>query len=137
MKLPNNIPVFGDISYRGDCKKELLEQIDFYQWLKFNHPKYARMFIHLKNEGKKTGRQVASEKRDGSMNPGVSDCVIIAKVPFCVELKRRDHKKSRLPKDELDFLESAQELGCFVGVALGADGLKEAFNEWLNIMDSP
>lgn len=135
MKIPKNIPIFGDTSYRGECKLERLDQIDFYNWLKFHHPNYARLFIHQKNEGRKGYKQINHEKQDGSMNPGVSDVVIPGCPAFVVELKRKDHTKSTLPKDEIDYLGAAQQIGCFVGVALGFDGLKEAFESWLTTIE--
>lgn len=136
MRLPKNIPIYGNTSYRGDCKLERLEQIDCYHWLKYHHPTYGRLFIHQRNEGKKGYRQISHEKKDGSMNPGVSDIVIPGNPSFVAELKRKDHTKSSLPADELDYLEVAQSTGCFVCVVLGFDGFKEAFEQWLNTQDS-
>lgn len=131
MKFPTGIPVFGDATFRGECRPERAEQIEFMSWLKFNHPDYRKLVIHHKNEGKRTFKQVAYESADGSINAGVSDIVIPGNPAFVIELKRLDHTKSRLTSDEESYLHLAMRSGCFAGIALGCRGLKEAFEKWI------
>ena len=135
MKLPKDIPIFGDVNYRGDCRKEDAEQIEFVDWLKFNYPDYHRVFIHPKNEGNKNYRQINKDLRMGSLNPGASDCVIPGNPTFVIELKQVDHTESTITNKQLDYLRASQKLGCFVGIALGAEALKEAFLLWLDMQN--
>lgn len=135
MKLENkdwSFRVFGDINYRGPCPKEDIEQIDFFSWLAFNHPDYAALAIHPKNEGKRTYQQVTRETMLGSINTGASDVIIPAGLGFVCEIKRRDHTKSRWQKGQPEFLTRASKAGAFSCVALGCQGAKEAFLNYLN-----
>lgn len=134
MKFNKEIPVFGDSSFRGDCKKEDLEAMDFYSWLKFNHPEHAEFYIHPKAEGKRTYAQVNYEKKTGGIPTSTPDGLMMHAIPFCVELKRKDHTKSKWQDGQEDKLIGLSKRGCFVGVALGADGMKEAFTKWLEII---
>lgn len=131
MKVNPLIPVFGDMSYRGDCPTEDTEQINFVSWLKHNHPDYRTLFIHPKNEGKRQFNQVNYESRTGGIPTGASDCIIPGCPTFVVELKRLDHTKSKWQKGQQEYLINAKEKGAFVGVAFGCEGLKEAFKLWL------
>ena len=132
MRFNKDIPVFGDSSFRGDCPKEDIEQINFYSWLKLNYPKHALLMIHPKNEGKRGYNQVNYESRTGGIPTGASDVIIPGNPCFVVELKRADHTKSKWQKGQQDYLLEAKEAGCFVGVAIGCGGLKEAFLQWLD-----
>jgi hypothetical protein len=131
MKLPKEIPVFGDTSYRGDCPKEEIDQINFVSWLKENHRVFFDLLIHPRIEGKMSHKQINSYSKTGGLPIGASDVIIPGNPCFVVELKRRDHTKSRWQPKQPDYLIAAKSTGCFVGVALGCDGLKEAFNQWL------
>lgn len=131
MKLNPSIPVFGDSSYRGKCPTEDIEQINFFSWLKFNYPEYANLFIHPKIEGKRTGVQITYDQKTGAMQKSMPDLMIICENPFCVELKRQDHTKSKWQDGQQEKLESLSDAGCFTGIALGADAAKEAFKLWL------
>ena len=132
MKFHPKIPVFGDVNYRGDCPTEDVEQINFYSWLKVNHPKHADLFMHPKAEGKRNGAQYSYDHRTGGIPTSMPDCMIVSFRPFCVELKRKNHTKSRWQDGQQEKLLALAEAGCFVGVALGADAMKEAFELWLN-----
>lgn len=132
MKFNKNIPVFGDPSFRGNCPTEDIEQINFYSWLKFNYPQYSLLMIHPKNEGKRKYNQVNYESRTGGLPTGASDVIIPGNPSFVVELKRANHMKSRWQEGQQEYLLAAKEAGCFVGVALGCNGLKEAFKLWLD-----
>lgn len=135
MRFNKDIPVFGDVTFRGDCHKEDIEQIDFYSWLKEHHQIYHMLMIHPKSEGKRNVRQVNYESRTGGIPTGASDLIIPGNPCFVVELKRRDHTKSKWQKQQQPYLLAAKEAGCFVGVALGFEGAKEAFNLWLTQKD--
>lgn len=132
MKLNPDIPTYGDPAYRGDCRKEDAEQVDVVAWLRLNHPLYAALMIHPKNEGKRTWGQVHYEKRMGGIPTGASDIIIPGSPAFICELKRKDHKKCQWQKGQQDYLTKAIDAGCFACVALGFDGFKLAFEDWIN-----
>ncbi len=136
MKLHPEIPVFGDPSFRGDCPKEDTEQINFISWLKFHYPLHHTLMIHPQSEGKRNGAQITYQSRTGGMKAGASDCIIPGNPTFVVELKRKDHTKSQWQPKQQDYLLAAQRNGCFIGLALGCDGLKESFLKWMTISNA-
>lgn len=133
MKFPDWLPVFGDQSFRGNCPKEDSDLISFISWLEWTHKDYFALFIHQKNEGKRTWQQVAADKRKRSINKGVSDVVIPVQLPLVMEVKRKDHTKSGWEDGQLIYLETAKKHGAFVCAALGFEGQIEAFNYWLKL----
>lgn len=129
MKFPPNLRVFGDTSYRGECPSETAEQITFFNWLRREFPDtLGRVAVHIKNEGKRNRNQVMFDKASG-MTPGASDIIILNLV---IEMKRRDHTLSTWQPGQQEFLLTAQSLGAFACVALGADAAKEAVRCYLN-----
>jgi hypothetical protein len=92
---------------------------------------YKRQALHPRNEGKRTHFQSAHQKAEG-MTSGACDIVIPGNPSFVCELKRRDHTQSVWQKDQEQYLRTAQQLGSFACVALGADAAEEAFNHYLN-----
>lgn len=119
-----------DSHYRGECPTEALEQMTFFNRLRKQHPKFAALGFHVRNEGKKTHAQVQMEKAEG-MTPGVSDIIIIHHMPFVCELKRKDKTKTKLPSVEQNFLMLAAKNGAFACIAYGCDEAWRAFNDWL------
>lgn len=135
MKLNKEIPVFGDPNYRNKkCPSEMVSQINFVSWLKFNYPDYHRYLIHPKTEGKRTRNQIDLAIKTGGLPTGASDLVIPASPSFVVEIKREDHTLSAWQPEQQKYLLFAKSLGCFVGVALGCEGAKEAFLKWHGII---
>ncbi len=128
-KIPPQIPVFGDTTFRGDCPKEAAEQVSFLSLLKSEFPALAKIAVHIRNEGKRTKRQGAQHKLEG-MNTGASDIVIPCCPPMLIELKRRDHTLSSTSAKQLDYLINSQEQGAFACYALGAVGAIEAVRAW-------
>lgn len=130
MKRPADIPVFGDWSYRGDCPKEVAEQITFINRIRTKYPdSYGAVIVHNRNEGKRTMAQIQREKMEG-LTTGAPDISIPAKVSFLCELKRRNQVLSAISDKQLSYLRTAQKLGAFVCVALGCDAAEAAFDEW-------
>jgi hypothetical protein len=125
MKLPKNIKIFGDINYRGNCPPESAEQITAINYIRKTYPQV----IHPRNEGKRHHNQVARQKAEG-MTTGASDIIIPACPAFVCEIKRQDHTKSRLEKEQIDYLEHCQRSGAFACIALGVKGVIEALEEW-------
>ena len=126
MKFPEWLSVAGDTSFRGKCKPEVIEQVEFFAWLRRELPALAAIALHPRNEGKRSGRQGHREKLEGMM-PGAADIVIPCNPPIVIELKRRDHTQSRWQAGQLEYLEAAKAAGAVVCVALGA----EAAAQWL------
>lgn len=120
MKFPVWLNVEGDTSFRGKCKPEVIEQVEFFARLRDELPELAAIAVHPRNEGKRSGRQGRREKLEG-MTPGAADIVIPCSPPIVIELKRRDHTQSRWQAGQLDYLEAAKAAGAVVCVALGAE----------------
>ena len=130
MKLPQDIPIWGNVEYRGACPKETLEQVTFFGRLRRAHPtSYGLLALHPRNEGKRTHLQVAKEKSEG-MTTGATDIVIPASPAFVCELKRRDHTLSKLADEQLEYLRAAKAAGAYACIALGVDAAWEAFEDW-------
>ena len=131
MKLPNDIPVFGDTKFRGDCPSESLEQVTFFSRLRRQYPdSWGAIAVHIRNEGIRHRFQAAKEKSEG-MVTGAPDIIIPGARTFICELKRRDHTKSTIGKEQLVYLRAASLAGAFVCIALGSDAAEEAFVECL------
>lgn len=130
MKFDSWLKVYGDKSYRGDCPKESVEQVTFFN--RVRKTEWADIALHPRNEGKFTPGQVSKQKAEG-MCPGASDIIIIGTPVFVCELKRRDHTKSSWQPGQLNFLSESQRRGAFVCVALGCDAAWEAFQEWKSL----
>ena len=131
MKLPHDIPVFGNTDYRGDCPTEAAEQVTFFTRIRRKYPDtWGRLALHPRNEGKRSHFQIAHQKAEG-MTSGACDIVIPGNPTFLCELKRRDHTQSVWQKDQEQYLRTAQQLGSFACVALGVDAAEEAFNAYI------
>lgn len=136
MKIPDWLPCYGDRGYRGPCPKEGAEQVTFFSQLRKLYPDtYGRLALHPKNEGKRRGAQFAQLARDKAMGMTKSapDVVLPGAPALLIEIKRRDHTQSKWEDGQVEYLHTAQRLGCFVGVALGWEGAWQAFEEWLKL----
>lgn len=131
MKFPEWLQVFGDLTFRGECPKETVEQITFVSRVRREYPEtHGRLIVHIQNEGKRTAGQVFYAKANG-LTKGASDIVIPGRRTFVCEIKRRDHTVSRWQDGQIEYLQAAHDAGAFVCVALGADGASAALEEWL------
>jgi len=134
MKLPSDIPVYGDTAYRGDCPRETVEQVTFFSELRKRYPHTLGILaLHPKNEEKRSGAKFGQLARDKAMGlaPGASDIIIPGSPAFVCELKRQDKTKSNWQPGQLEYLLAAQAQGAFVCVALGWKAAMEALDEWL------
>jgi hypothetical protein len=129
MKFSNDIPVFGDTKWRGECPSESAEQVTFFGKLRRELPELAAVAIHPRNEGKRTHGQTMRHKAEG-MTPGASDIIIPGLPAFVCELKRKDHTKSRWQPQQPEYLEQCKKLGAFACVALGHEAAWQALKEW-------
>lgn len=136
MRLDVPFRVFGDVSYRGKCPLEDVEQVTFFARLRREYPDtFGLIAIHPRNEGLKSAGQfsVVQKHRAEGMTKGAADIIIPAKVSFVCEMKRRDHTKSQWQDGQIEYLTAAQQVGAFSCVALGCDAAWEAFLEWKKI----
>lgn len=132
MKFPDNLPVYGDRSYRNKkCPTESAEQVTFFNWIRREYPdSYGMVAVHIRNEGKRTVQQSMRQKAEG-MQSGAADILIPGSPAFVCELKRRDHTICHWQEGQQDYLMAAQKMGAFVCVALGYEAAIEAFNTWI------
>ena len=134
MKMHEDIKVFGNMDFRGDCAKEDLELITFFNQLRVKYPKLAQVAIHPDNEGLvfDTGfNNHTRQKAKGAIRNGAADIIIVGCPSFVCDMKRKDHTKSRWQDGQLDFLQTSQELGAFVCVALGYEAALQAVDTWI------
>jgi len=132
LKKLTNIEIYGDTSFRGDCPQEGAEQVTFFGWIRRQYPStYGKIAIHPRNEGKRSYAQARYQKADG-LTAGAADIVIPCSPAFICELKRKDHTKSTISDEQIEYLQAAKELGAFVCVALSWSDAKEAFEFFLN-----
>lgn len=128
-QIPNCIPVFGDVNYRGECATETAELIGFFRLLAIEFPSLAEIATHIRNEGKRSKFQGYKQQQEG-MNTGASDIIIPCSPPIVIELKRRDHTLSTISAKQVSYLSSSHILGAYSVVALGAVGAMEAVKAW-------
>jgi len=133
VKFHPDIPVYGDIAFRGTCPKEEVEQASFFSKLRREYPDtWGAIAIHPRNEGLKVKGQFSSVMKHAAegMTKGASDIVIPGCPSFVCELKRCDHSQSKWQDGQQRYLLAAHGAGAFVCVALGAVAAWEAFKEW-------
>ena len=131
MKFDKHLKIYGDLSYRGKCPTEAMEQSTFINWLRRTSPDYGPLVVHIKNEGKRTIYQTQRDKAQG-MTTGASDIIIPGNPAFVCEMKRRDHTKSRWQDGQQEYLLRCHRVGAFACVALGHEAAKEAFQCWID-----
>jgi hypothetical protein len=130
MKLHPDIPVFGDIKFRGDCPSETVEAVTFFAKIRREYPDtYGAIATHCRNEGKRSFHQAAKQKSEG-LTKGTPDIIIPGSPTFLCELKRKDHTKSSWQEGQQEYLLAAKKEGAFVCVALGYEAAFDAFLLW-------
>jgi len=136
MTYPSFLRIYGDLSYRGPCPQELVEQISIVNQIRRIYPDtYGRIAVHIRNEGARTHGQVVRHKAEG-MVKGAPDLVIPGKPTFLCEIKRQNSQLSRVSKEQLEYLEAAHNAGAFVCVAFGAKAAWEAVQDWIKEIEN-
>lgn len=131
MKMHPLIKVHGDMNHRDkNCSREDAEAMTLVNQVKKRFPHL--LFMHIKNEGKKTKAQADFDKAMG-MLAGASDFVFLGTPPLLLEMKRKDNTLSTWQPNQQMFLLKAQEQGCKVCVALGWEAAMEAVEDWMRI----
>lgn len=130
MKLPDHIPIYGNPAYRGQCPLENADQVTLIGFIRRQWPKtWGVLAFHPRNEGQRTWGQAAWQKAEG-MTGGTVDLIIPARVTLVLELKRKDHTKSKWQPGQIEYLTSAQDAGAFACIALGYEAAIEAVEAW-------
>lgn len=123
-----------DSYYRGPCRAERAEQIDAISWLAHNYPDHYALTFHVPNESAGNAFHYAIRAKEG-VKAGVPDIIHLGGTyrwrAGLFELKRCDATKSRLSKDQRDFLEAADARGCFAAVCYGFEEFKKAWQDYL------
>lgn len=139
------VPVYGDATFRGECKLEDSELATFHQWVIFNYPHLEPLCFHYPNEWSatsKTGGQYAHAAKMANMGvkPRLADWIFTGTdtmPPFFLEMKRENLAKSISSTErkkhfceQCDLLHRQKQLGAVVCIALGADNAKVAWKEY-------
>ena len=134
MIIPPHIKCYGDLTYRGKCDREQLEQMSIIGRIRREYPdSYGLIVLHPRNEGLKERGQFSAVMRHNAegMCKGAADVIIPARKSFVCEVKRRNHTLSTWQDGQVEFLTAAQKAGAFVCVALGAVAAWEALEDWV------
>lgn len=134
MKIPENIPVFGE-KVKGCKIPESAHMKTFFNTLRREHPEYGAIALHIRNEGNKTPQQVIREKVEG-MVTGASDIVIPGRPSFVCELKSQS-TRATISDEQISYLLAAQAAGAFSCVAIGYTGAMQAFYAWIKTKEIP
>ncbi len=118
-----------DSGYRGACPRETVEPVTGINVISKEFPQVT----HIRNEGKRTHSQESRHKAEG-MVVGASDIVLPGCPAFVCELKRKDKTKSRVSKEQIDYLEACAASGAFACIAYGHEEALRAFNDWRAVL---
>ena len=131
MKIDTRIKVYGDLTHRDTkCPREDEEQKTIVNQVRKRYPEL--LFTSVKNEGKKTTSQSDYDKAMG-LTAGVSDLVFFGNPTLCLEVKRKDHTKSKWQPMQESFLIKAKEQGAMACVCFGWEAGMDAVEDWLKI----
>lgn len=131
MKIDPRIKVYGDLNYRNPkAPKEDQEAQTLVNQVRKKYPHV--LFMHIKNEGKKTKAQADFDRSMGMM-AGASDFIFLGVPPMALELKRQDHTLSKWQPKQQEFLIASQEQGMFTAVCFGWQAGMEAVEDWMRI----
>lgn len=119
-----------DGSFRGDCRVEIIEQIDCASWLQFNHPERWPLIWHTPNETRATASYMQKRQKIG-VKSGVSDIIDFGACRGAFELKRCDKSKCKVSKEQREFLEAVDASGGFAAICYGFEQFKIAYNDYL------
>lgn len=131
--------LYGDLTFRGKCPKEEVEQITFFNRLRREYPNtYGLLAIHPANEGQRKGAGFAhlTKQKALGLTPGASDIVLPGSPALVIELKRRDYTLCQWQDGQIEYLTAAHNLGAFACVAFGVDAAWEAFNDWRKLVEA-
>lgn len=120
-----------DSKYRGECPSEMVEQINSMGWLEKHYPDRWPLIFHYPAEVKAKPQYMAVRRKCG-VKPGISDIIDFGEIRGAFELKRRDKTKSRVSKEQIEFLESVDASGGFAAIAYGFDQMMLAYSQFID-----
>lgn len=124
-----------DSGYRGECRNERAEQIDCISWLKHNYPDRWPLIFHCPGETKASPRHMQMRAKEG-VKAGPPDIIDLDRWPGLFELKRLDRTKSKVSKEQKDFLLVGAERGHFAAIVYGFEQFKMAYADYLAFIAS-
>jgi hypothetical protein len=134
MKVPKDIPVWGNNCYRGECPTENVELASFFSRIRREYPtSYGAIAVHIRNEGLRERGQVSAMIRYSAegLVKGAPDIFLPGCPSLLIEMKRQNPQLSSISKEQIGYLRAALVTGSMACVALGAVAAWEAFNHWL------
>lgn len=131
MKIDPRIKYYGNLEYRNPkAPKEDAESQTLVNQVRKKYPNV--LFMHIKNEGKKTKAQADFDKSMGMLS-GASDFIFIGSPPLLLEMKRQDPTLSTWQPKQQEFLIETQKQGCMSCVCFGWEAGMQAVEDWLKI----
>ena len=128
------ILIFGDENFRGACPKENMASQTLVSQTRIRYP--HTVFMHIKNEGKRTKNQIDFDKTMG-FRKGASDYLFIGYPTMALEIKQENHKKSTIDTEQIKFLEDVISVGGIGAVAFGGKGAVEAMEYFQAMQKKP
>jgi hypothetical protein len=124
-----------DSGYRGECPSEMVEQINSMGWLEKNHSDRWPLVFHYPAETKAKPQYMAIRRKLG-VKSGIADIIDFGAVRGAFELKRRDKTKSKVSKDQIEFLEAVDASGGFAAICYSHEQFLLAYSDYLAIVNS-
>jgi hypothetical protein len=124
-----------DSNYRGECRTERCEQIDCISWLKHNYPERWPLIFHCPGETKASPQHMQMRAKEG-VKAGPPDIIDLDRWPGLFELKRLDRTKSKVSKEQKEFLLAGDSNGHFAAIVYGFDQFKLAYADYLSFIAS-
>lgn len=124
-----------DSGYRGDCRTERCEQIDSISWLAFNYPERFPLIFHCPGETKASPQHMQMRAKEG-VRAGVPDIIDLGGIVGLFELKRLDRTKSKVSREQREFLENGVDAGHFTAICYGFEQFKLAYADYLAFIAS-
>ena len=122
-----------DSGYRGDCRSERCEQIDAIGWLKHNYPDRWPLIFHCPGETKASPQHMQMRAKEG-VKAGPPDIIDLGGIVGLFELKRVDRTKSKVSKEQKEFLLAGAECGHFAAIVYGFEQFKLAYADYLSFI---
>lgn len=122
-----------DSGYRGDCRVEKLEQIDCISWLKYNYPDRWRLIFHCPGETQAKAQHMQMRAKEG-VKAGPPDIIDLGGIVGLFEMKRLDRTKSKVSREQREFLENGVSAGHFAAICYGFSEFKLAYADYLEFV---
>lgn len=125
-----------DSKYKGNCDIEDQDQMNFTSWFDYQYPHYSRLYFHVMNESDMPVQGRVKAKKKG-LKSGVSDIIILLKrgeySGLIIELKRKYKAKSKVSKEQEEFLFEVDGQGFYCAICYGFEEAQKCVKEYLQI----